>query len=230
MVKNIEQVEKQGEVISKLQNGLIMVLADMVESRDQSTGDHVRKTAAYAGIIMRQLKKDGIYTDQLTDSFMQNVVNSAPLHDVGKIHVPDSILNKHGRLTDEEFEQIKQHTTSGSEIIARATNMVSEGDGGFLKEAKDLALYHHEKWNGTGYPCGLKGEEIPLSARIMAVADVFDALVSRRSYKEGFPMESAMQIIHEGSGTHFDPQIVEAFERARDEVEQVMLSHQSQFR
>lgn len=230
MVKNIEQVEKQGEVINKLQNGLIMVLADMVESRDQSTGDHVRKTAAYAGIIMRQLKKDGIYTDQLTDSFMQNVVNSAPLHDVGKIHVPDSILNKHGRLTDEEFEQIKQHTTSGSEIIARATNMVSEGDGGFLKEAKDLALYHHEKWNGTGYPCGLKGEEIPLSARIMAVADVFDALVSRRSYKEGFPMESAMQIIHEGSGTHFDPQIVEAFERARDEVEQVMLSHQSQFR
>ena len=230
MVKNIEQVEKQGEVINKLQNGLIMVLADMVESRDQSTGDHVRKTAAYAGIIMRQLKKDGIYTDQLTDSFMQNVVNSAPLHDVGKIHVPDSILNKHGRLTDEEFEQIKQHTTSGSEIIDRATNMVSEGDGGFLKEAKDLALYHHEKWNGTGYPYGLKGEEIPLSARIMAVADVFDALVSRRSYKEGFPMESAMQIIHEGSGTHFDPQIVEAFERARDEVEQVMLSHQSQFR
>ena len=230
MVKNIEQVEKQGEVINKLQNGLIMVLADRVESRDQSTGDHVRKTAAYAGIIMRQLKKDGIYTDQLTDSFMQNVVNSAPLHDVGKIHVPDSILNKHGRLTDEEFEQIKQHTTSGSEIIARATNMVSEGDGGFLKEAKDLALYHHEKWNGTGYPYGLKGEEIPLSARIMAVADVFDALVSRRSYKEGFPMESAMQIIHEGSGTHFDPQIVEAFERARDEVEQVMLSHQSQFR
>lgn len=230
MVKNIEQVEKQGEVINKLQNGLIMVLADMVESRDQSTGDHVRKTAAYAGIIMRQLKKDGIYTDQLTDSFMQNVVNSAPLHDVGKIHVPDSILNKHGRLTDEEFEQIKQHTTSGSEIIARATNMVSEGDGGFLKEAKDLALYHHEKWNGTGYPYGLKGEEIPLSARIMAVADVFDALVSRRSYKEGFPMESAMQIIHEGSGTHFDPQIVGAFERARDEVEQVMLSHQSQFR
>ena len=230
MVKNIEQVEKQGEVINKLQNGLIMVLADRVESRDQSTGDHVRKTAAYAGIIMRQLKKDGIYTDQLTDSFMQNVVNSAPLHDVGKIHVPDSILNKHGRLTDEEFEQIKQHTTSGSEIIARATNMVSEGDGGFLKEAKDLALYHHEKWNGTGYPYGLKGEEIPLSARIMAVADVFDALVSRRSYKEGFPMERAMQIIHEGSGTHFDPQIVEAFERARDEVEQVMLSHQSQFR
>ena len=226
MVKNIEQVERQGEVINKLQNGLILVLADMVESRDQCTGDHVRKTAAYAGVIMRQLKKDGIYVDQLTDAFMKDVVNSAPLHDVGKIHVPDSILNKRGRLTDEEFEQIKLHTTSGSEIITRATDMVSEGDAGFLKEAKNLALYHHEKWNGSGYPYGLKGEEIPLSARIMAVADVFDALVSRRSYKEGFPLEQAMQIIQDGSGAHFDPQIVDAFERARDEVAQIMRSHQ----
>ncbi len=227
MVKNIEQVEKQGEVINKLQNGLIMVLADIVESRDQCTGDHVRKTAAYADVIMRQLKSEGVYTDQLTEAFMWDVVNSAPLHDVGKIHVPDSILNKKGRLSEEEFEQIKKHTTSGSEIISRATDMVSEGDEGFLKEAKNLALYHHEKWNGSGYPYGLKGEEIPLSARIMAVADVFDALVSRRSYKEGYPLEQAMQIIHDGSGTHFDPKIVEAFERARDEVDQIMRSHQA---
>ena len=106
--------------------------------------------------------------------------------------------------------------------------MVSEGDEGFLKEAKNLALYHHEKWNGKGYPCGLKGEEIPLSARIMAVADVFDALVSRRSYKEGFTFDQAMAIIHDGSGTHFDPNVVKAFERARDEVEKIMLSHQEQ--
>lgn len=216
---------KQGEMISKLQNGLITALANMLESRDQCTGDHVRKTADYAGVIMRQLKKDGIYTDYLTDAFVENVVNSAPLHDVGKIHVPDSILNKNGRLTAEEFEQIKRHTTTGSEIISRATDMAAEGDGGLLKEAKDLALYHHEKWNGSGYPCGLKGEEIPLSARIMAVADVFDALVSRRSYKESFSMEHAMRIIHDGSGSHFDPQIVGAFERAHDEVEQIMLSH-----
>ena len=226
--ESIDKVEKQGEVITRLQNGLIMVLADMVESRDKCTGDHVRKTAAYAGAVMRQLRKDGVYTDQLTDGFIQDVINSAPLHDVGKIQVPDSILNKAGRLTDEEFEQIKHHTTSGNEIISRATSMVSEGDEGFLKEAKNLALYHHEKWNGTGYPCGLKGEEIPLSARIMAVADVFDALVSRRSYKEGFTFDQAMAIIHDGSGTHFDPNVVKAFERARDEVEKIMLSHQEQ--
>ena len=227
MVKSIEQVEKQNEVINKLQNGLILVLADMVESRDQCTGDHVRKTAAYADVIMRQLKKDGVYTDRLTDEFVHDVVNSAPLHDVGKIHVPDFILNKKGRLTDEEFDQIKQHTVSGSEIISRATDMVSEGDEGFLKEAKNLALFHHEKWDGSGYPRGLKGEMIPLSARIMAVADVFDALVSRRSYKEGFSLEKAMQIIREGSGTHFDPKVVEAFEEARDEVDQIMRSHQA---
>ena len=228
VVKNIEQVEQQKEIISKLQNGLILVLADMVESRDKCTGDHVRKTAAYADVIMRQLKKEGVYTDHLTDRFMEDVVNSAPLHDVGKIHVPDSVLNKPGRLTDEEFDQIKQHTTSGSEIISRAIDMVSEGDEGFLKEAKNLALYHHEKWNGLGYPQGLKGEEIPLSARVMAVADVFDALVSRRSYKEGLSMEQAMDIIHQGSGAHFDPRIVKAFEDARDEVEQIMQSHKEQ--
>ena len=227
MVRNIEQMEKQNEMINKLQNGLILVLADMVESRDQCTGDHVRKTAAYAGVILRQMKKDGDYTEQLTDNFMEEVVNSAPLHDVGKIRVPDSILNKNGKLTDEEFEQIKQHTTSGSEIITRATDMVSENSENFLKEAKNLALYHHEKWNGTGYPCGLKGDEIPLSARVMAVADVFDALVSRRSYKEGFPLEKAMQIIHDGSGTHFDPKVVEAFENARDEVAEIMRAHQA---
>ena len=155
-------------------------------------------------------------------------MNSAPLHDVGKIHVPASVLNKRGRLTDEEFNQIKQHTTSGSEIISRAIDMVSEGDEGFLKEAKNLALYHHEKWNGKGYPKGLHGDEIPLSARIMAVADVFDALVSRRSYKEGLSMEQAMDIIHQGSGTHFDPQIVKAFEDAHDEVEHIMQSHKEQ--
>ena len=228
VVRNINQVETQKRVISKLQSGLILVLADMVESRDKCTGDHVRKTASYADAIMRELKKEGVYADQLTDSFMEDVVNSAPLHDVGKIHVPDSVLNKPGRLTEEEFDQIKQHTTSGSEIISRAINMVSEGNEGFLKEAKNLALYHHEKWNGEGYPQGLKGEEIPLSARIMAVADVFDALVSHRSYKEAMSMEEAMNIIHQGSGTHFDPKIVAAFEQARDEVEAIMHSYQAQ--
>jgi len=222
MVDTIENVERQNEVISRLQNGLILVLADMVESRDKCTGDHVRKTAAYADIILRELKREGVYTDQLTEAFMQDVVNSAPLHDVGKIQVSDAILNKPGRLTDEEFEIMKTHTTAGAEIISRAIDMVSEEDSGYLKEAMNLAHYHHEKWNGQGYPCGLAGEDIPLSARIMAVADVFDALVSRRSYKEGFPFEKAMGIIREGSGSHFDPKVVEAFVRAQDEVKRVM--------
>ena len=222
MAHFIADVERQNETIGKLQNGLIMVLADMVESRDQCTGDHVRKTAAYTRIIVNELKKEGVYLDQLTDDFMDDVENSAPLHDVGKIHVPDAILNKPGKLTDEEFEVMKQHTTAGSEIIARAMSMVSEADSSYLREAQNLAYYHHEKWNGAGYPCGLSGEDIPLSARIMAVADVFDALVSRRSYKEGFSFEKAMDIIREGSGSHFDPNVASAFLRASDEVRQVM--------
>ena len=222
MVETIENVEYQSEIISKLQNGLVLVLADMVESRDKCTGDHVRKTAAYADIIVRQLKKEGVYLEQLTDEFMDDVVNSAPLHDVGKIHVSDTILNKPGKLTDEEFELMKQHTTAGAEVISRAIDTVSEEQSGYLKEAMNLAHYHHEKWNGSGYPCGLKGEDIPLSARIMAVADVFDALVSRRSYKEGFPFEKAMDIIREGSGSHFDPKVVEAFIHAQDDVRRVM--------
>ena len=225
MVDTIENVEHQNEVISRLQNGLILVLADMVESRDQCTGDHVRKTAAYTGIIMRELKREGFYLDQLTEAFMQDVVNSAPLHDVGKIQVSDAILNKPGKLTDEEFEIMKTHTTAGAEIISRAIDMVAEDNSGFLKEAMNLAHYHHEKWNGQGYPCGLAGEDIPLSARIMAVADVFDALVSKRSYKDGFPFEKAMSIIREGSGSHFDPRVVNAFVSAQDEVRRVMNSY-----
>ena len=227
MVDTIENVERQSEIISKLQNGLILVLADMVESRDKCTGDHVRKTAAYTDVIMRELRREGVYTEQLTDAFMYDVVNSAPLHDIGKIQVSDTILNKPGKLTNEEFEIMKSHTTAGAEVIRHAMNTVSEENSGYLMEAMNLAHYHHEKWNGQGYPCGLKGEEIPLSARIMAVADVFDALVSRRSYKEGFPFEKAMAIIREGAGSHFDPKIAAAFVNASDEVRRVMNTNMS---
>jgi energy-coupling factor transport system substrate-specific component len=173
---------------------------------------------------MRQLKKEGIYTDQLTEAFMYDVVNSAPLHDIGKIQVSDTILNKPGRLTEEEFEIMKTHTTAGALVIQHAMDMVSEDNSGYLKEAMNLAHYHHEKWDGSGYPCGLKGEEIPLSARIMAVADVFDALVSRRSYKDGFPFEKAMAIIEEGCGSHFDPKVAGALMHASDEVYQIMIT------
>ena len=230
MIGNIIQIQKQSETIGKLQNGLILVLADMVESRDQNTGEHVRKTAAYTDIIMRELKKEGIYTDQLTDQFMEDVVNMAPLHDVGKIQVSDAILNKPGKLTSEEFEIMKTHTTAGSEIIASAMSMVSGEDSNYLREAQNLAHYHHEKWDGKGYPKGLEGDGIPLSARIMAVADVFDALVSKRSYKDGFPFEKAMDIIREESGTHFDPNVVNAFINASDEVKAVMNSNMEMYK
>ena len=225
MTDTIENMEKQSKIINKLQNGLILVLADMVESRDKCTGDHVRKTAAYTEIIMRELIREGIYTDQLSESFINDVMNSAPLHDIGKIQVSDTILNKPGKLTEEEFEIMKTHTTAGAEVITHAMNTVSGTNSGYLKEARNLALYHHEKWNGTGYPSGLKGEEIPLSARIMAVADVFDALVSKRSYKDEFSFEKAMGIIKEGSGSHFDPHVAGAFLRASEEVRKVMNSN-----
>ena len=222
MVAAIEHEEHQKQVISKLQNGLILVLADMVESRDTCTGQHVRKTAAYSEIIMRELMREGVYADTLTEEYISDVINSAPLHDIGKIKVSDLILNKPGRLTDEEFAVMKTHTIEGAHVIEHAMKMVSEEDSPYLKEADNLAMYHHEKWNGSGYPVGLKGEEIPLSARIMAVADVFDALVSKRSYKDGLSYEKAMEIIEAGSGSHFDPAIVHAFAEAGDKVREVM--------
>ena len=224
-VRYITEVQEQTEKISKLQNGLIMVLADVVESRDKCTGDHIKNTASYARIIMEQMKKEGIYADKLTKEYMQDVENSAPLHDVGKIQVPDAILNKPGKLTDEEFTLMKTHTTMGSEIIQHAIQTVAEADSGYLKEAKNLAEYHHERWDGRGYPKGLAKEEIPLSARIMALADVFDALVSKRSYKDGFPFEKAIGIIREGVGTQFDPRIAGAFLDAQEEIRNIAEAH-----
>ena len=219
-VKYIAETQKQAQAINKMQNGLILVLADMVESRDQCTGDHVRKTAAYCRVILEHLRKQGLYKDLLTDEYIEDVVNSAPLHDIGKIKVPDAILNKPGKLTDEEFNEIKKHTIAGKEIIEQAIDLVA-ADSSYLKEAKNLATYHHEKWNGKGYPYGLSEEDIPLSARVMAVADVFDALVSKRSYKDPFSFEKAMEIIEEGSGNHFDPKVVEAFKAESDEVRRI---------
>ncbi len=219
-VRYIEEIQSKSEQLTKLQNGLILVLADMVESRDQCTGDHVFKTAAYTEIILRQMQREEIYADQLSEEYIAEVVNSAPLHDVGKITVSDVILNKPGRLTGEEFRIMQSHTTEGGKIIDKAIAIVDE-DSEYLNEAKNLALYHHEKWNGKGYPTGLKGEEIPLSARVMAVADVFDALVSRRSYKEPFTIEKALDIIRKDAGSHFDPHVAKAFLDAEEEVRYV---------
>ncbi len=218
-VRYIADANEKSETIARMQSNLIMVMADLVESRDKFTGDHVRNTATYARIIMNQMRREGVFPDVLTNEFMSNVYQSAPLHDIGKIVVSDTILNKPGRLTEEEFAIMKSHTIAGQEILESAKSAVSESS--YLDEAQRLAAYHHEKWDGSGYPYGLAGEEIPLSARIMAVADVFDALVSKRSYKAGFPIEKAFAIIEEGIGTHFDPQVARAFLHARDKARAV---------
>ena len=207
-----------------MQNVLIITMADMVESRDSDTGAHVAKTAAYVRIILQGLKRNGYYAEKITDKYMRDVEMSAPLHDVGKINIPDAILNKPGKLTDDEYEIMKSHTIAGRKIMENAISSM-EGDN-YLKEARNMAAYHHERWDGKGYPEGLHGEVIPLSARIMAVADVFDALSSARVYKPAFPFEKAMQIIKDGSGTQFDPKCVEVFIESSAEVRKVLKRYQ----
>ena len=216
----IRSIRRFADSTAKMQDGLIITMADMVENRDSDTGAHIKKTAAYVKIIVEGLKKKGYYAEKLTPKFMSDAVRSAPLHDVGKINIPDAVLNKPGKLTDEEYEIMKTHTTAGKNIMEHAISTV-EGDN-YLKEARNMAAYHHERWDGKGYPEGLHGEVIPLSARIMAVADVFDALTSQRVYKPGFSLEKALSILEEGKGRQFDPKCVEVFMDALDEVKVVL--------
>ena len=218
-MRYLTESRRKTQQINKLQGGLLMVLADVIESRDKCTGDHIRKTAEYSRVILEKLKEQGEFPDILTDEYINNVVRAAPLHDIGKINIPDAILNKDTRLTDEEYEIMKGHANAGYEIIEKAIANLTES--GYLEQAKQMAHYHHEKWDGSGYPEHLKEEQIPLSARVMAVADVFDALLSRRSYKEPFSFEKAMSIIKEGSGKHFDPKVVSAFEAASEEIKKI---------
>ncbi|SFB30911.1 HD domain-containing protein [Acetitomaculum ruminis DSM 5522] len=218
--EQIRSIRRLSDSTAKMQDGLVITMADMVENRDSDTGAHIQKTAAYVKIIVDGLKKKGYYAEKLTPKFMSDAVRSAPLHDVGKIDIPDEILNKPGKLTDEEYEIMKTHTTAGKRIVENAISTV-EGDN-YLKEARNMAAYHHERWDGKGYPEGLHGEVIPLSARIMAVADVFDALTSPRIYKEAFSLVKALLILEEGKGTQFDPKCVEVFMDSLDEVKVVL--------
>ena len=220
MAEQYRDIRQYSENVMKMQDGLILLMADMVENRDSDTGDHIQKTAAYVRIILRGLKRKGYYVDQLTPQYMEYVEKSAPLHDVGKIRIADAVLNKPGKLTPEEYEIMKTHASIGKEIIDKAITTV-EGEN-YLREARNMAAYHHERWDGKGYPEGLKGEEIPLSARIMAVADVFDALCSRRVYKPPFLLEEALKIIEEGKGTQFDPKVVEVFLEALPDIKAVL--------
>lgn len=197
------------EQVSDMQFNMITIMADIVENRDDNTGGHIKRTAKYVELIAYRLKKQGAYPDILTDSYVKDMIVAAPLHDIGKIHIPDSILNKPGRLTEDEFEIMKTHTTAGRDLLIHAEEELGKSD--YLNMAIEMAANHHEWWDGNGYPQGVKGEEIPLCARIMAVADVFDALTSKRCYKSAMPLEKAYAIIREESGTHFDPIVAEAF-------------------
>lgn len=212
----IEKIKSDAEAMSRLQEGIIVDFANMVENRDKNTGDHIKKTSMYVKMIAEELRNEGKYADILTDEFIAKIVRSAPLHDIGKIRISDLILNKPGKLTEEEFEIMKTHANAGAEILTNA--MVNVEDKDYLNEAINMAHYHHEWWNGNGYPEGISGEDIPLSARIMAVADVFDALVSKRSYKAPFPFDKSVDIIKEESGTHFDPSVAEAFLKISEQV------------
>lgn len=225
MADQYRDIRRYSENVMKMQDGLIVLIADMVENRDSDTGAHIQKTASYVQIILDGLKRKGYYTEQLTPQYAEYVVKSAPLHDTGKIKIPDRILNKPGRFTPEEFEIMKTHTTLGKEIIDKAISTV-EGES-YLSEARNMAAYHHERWDGKGYPDGLKEEEIPLSARIMAVADVFDALTSKRVYKPAFAMDTALEMIREGMGTQFDPKCVDVFLEAVPEIEAVLKKYGS---
>jgi putative two-component system response regulator len=200
--------------IRRLQTSIVTVLADVVEERDEETGGHNARSAMYIEILINAMKERGVYADEIRGWDLETVVSSARLHDVGKIHVKDSILNKPGKLNDDEFESIKSHAMEGMRIIERM--MRQTGEEGFLNSAKLFAEYHHERWDGTGYPHGLAGTAIPLHGRIMAITDVYDALVSWRPYKKALSDEEAVNIISRSAGTHFDPKIVEVFLEVKD--------------
>lgn len=191
------------------QDVTIFALAYQAELRDFETGKHIERTAAFVGIIAEELSHHPEYGRYLTPSYIDDLVKSAPLHDIGKSGIPDAILRKPGRLTEQEFDTMKHHCEYGAMILKKAEEKLSFRS--FLAIAVQLTLSHHEKWNGTGYPQGLKGEDIPLSGRIMALADVYDALRSRRVYKDAFPHEKCKEIIRKERGAHFDPTVVDAF-------------------
>ncbi|MCL2218888.1 MAG: response regulator [Chitinispirillia bacterium] len=203
--------------VRAIHNATISVIANMVECRDKITGGHIERTQKYLEILLKELVQANIYADTILKWDMSILLPSAQLHDVGKITISDIILNKPGKLTDDEFALIKTHCSEGERVIDEI--MTRTNDNGFLLHARRFAGHHHEKWNGTGYPRGLRGDDIPLEGRIMAVADVYDALVSERPYKKPFTHEEAVEIIKKDTGTHFDPKIAEAFMNAAENFE-----------
>lgn len=210
------KVDEQVAKMSKMQNTIIEELATLIESRDANTGEHVKNTRVYSLLIAKRMYVKKIKSGEVDKTFIRYLRNAAPLHDVGKITVPDSILCKPDRLSDFEYEIMKNHTRIGGAIIRKIFRDSIDKDA--VQMAVDVAQYHHERYDGKGYPIGMKGEEIPLSARILAVADCFDALVSQRCYKKSVPANIAFEMISAEAGTHFDPEVVQVFLSLKEEV------------
>jgi len=204
-----EKVKERTKLLERTNSAAIYCLAALAETRDPETGEHIKRTQEYIRELALELQGKDDYKAVLTKDYIELLYQSAPLHDIGKVGVRDSILLKPGRLTEEEFEEMKKHTLYGGECLM--VGIKELGEDSFLTLAKEIALTHHEKWDGTGYPRGLSKAEIPISGRLMALSDVYDALISKRVYKNAFTHEEAKMIILDGRGTHFDPDIVDAF-------------------
>lgn len=218
-----EIIKKRTSRIEQIQNGIIMVVSALVESRDELTGGHIERTSHYIKLLIDGMLAAGIYADEIKGWSVDTVVSSALLHDVGKIKIPNEILNKPGKLTPQEFDIMRTHTLIGKRTIDEIIEKTSEAD--FLQHAKLFAEYHHERWDGKGYPHGLKGKDIPLEGRIMAIADVYDALISDRPYKKAFSREETEKIILGDSGSAFDPDLIKVFIGLKDSFAGVVESY-----
>ena len=220
--RKTDALREHDEKLLRIQNNTIMGMATLIESRDGDTGSHVIRTSKYVEMLAKAAQKAGLHPLQLTDSYIDLLVKAAPLHDIGKISVPDSILFKPGKLTPEEYDEIKNHAAEGGRIVRQALGSVEERE--YVDIAAQVAQYHHEKWDGTGYSAALAGESIPLCARIMAIADVFDALISKRCYKEAMGIDEAFDLIGELSGSHFDPELAGIFISLKSDIKEYLAS------
>jgi putative two-component system response regulator len=216
-----EEVRQRTREVAAVQDVTIHAMASLAETRDNETGNHIRRTQLYVKLLAEKIRRHPRFRAELdNDKTIDLIFKSAPLHDIGKVGIPDRILLKPGRFEPDEFETMKGHPRLGRDAIIAAEESL-DLELPFLAYAKEIAYYHQEKWDGSGYPEGLSGDDIPVSARIMAIADVYDALVSRRVYKEGMPHEKALAIIVEGKGSHFDPDMVDAFLEIADQCKSI---------
>lgn len=217
--KSRELIEHNEKIIS-IQANTLIGMANLIESHDGDTGEHIKRTSAYVGLLAKTARERGYCADILTDEYIEQLVKAAPMHDIGKIAISDTILKKPGRLTPEEFEIMKTHATQGGRIVRDVLENIEER--AYVDIAYEVASAHHERWDGSGYPLGLARDKIPVCARIMAIADVFDALVSERCYKKAMTRDEAFRIIEESSGNHFDPVLAGMFIEKRAEVEKIL--------